>query len=185
MKKIFYGIAALGLVLSFQIVLLAIPKVDGLLNQQINAVPLALTPVVITFNSRPTNADFLMLRTLGITGGYKTSELPMVLTRVNQTQFNALKQKNTIRSLYANRTFRTLNNESRKFIGIESLLRDFEVTTFNQGLPVTGKIDFSSKLSICAIIFLICIIFSSRSFFTCSILIISLFIISSFSFKSA
>ena len=83
MKKIIYGIATLVLVLSFQLVLLAVPKVDGLLNQQVNAAPFSLTPVVITFNSKPTSADFLMLRSLGITGGYKTSELPMVLTLVN------------------------------------------------------------------------------------------------------
>ena len=108
MKKLFYSIAAFVLVLSFQAVLLAVPKVDVLLDQKINAAPLALTPVVITFYSRPTSADFLMLRSLGITGGYKTGELPMVLTLVNRTQFNALKQKNNIRSLYANRTFRAM-----------------------------------------------------------------------------
>ena len=139
MKKIIYGIAALVLVLSFQLVLLAAPKVDGLLNQQVNAAPFSLTPVVITFNSKPTSADFLMLRSLGITGGYKTSELPMVLTLVNKTQFNALKQKSNIRSLYANRIFRSFNNESRKFIGIENLIRDAEVTARTQNLPVSGK----------------------------------------------
>ena len=139
MKKLLYGIATLILILSIQAVLLAIPKVDNLLNQRVNAAPLSLTPVVITFYSRPTSADFLMLRSLGITGGYKTGELPMVLTLVNRTQFNALKQKNNIRSLYANRTFRAMETESNKFIGVESLLRDFTVTAFNQGLPVTGK----------------------------------------------
>lgn len=139
MKKLLYSIVILVLVLSFQLVLLAIPAVDGLLTQKVNAAPLSLTPVVITFNSKPTSADFLMLKSLGITGGYKTGELPMVLTLVNKTQFNALKQKNNIISLYANRTFRTLNNESRKFIGVENLLRDFTVTAFNQGLPVSGK----------------------------------------------
>jgi serine protease AprX len=94
---------------------------------------------VITFNSKPTSVDFLMLRSLGITGGYKMRELPMVLTLINRTQFNALSQKSSIRSLYANRVFRPLNNESRKFIGVENLLRDFIVTGLNQGLPVTGK----------------------------------------------
>lgn len=140
MKKLFYGITALILVLSFQTVLLAIPKIDNLLNQQVNNSPLSLTPVVITFNSRPTNSDFLMLKSLGITGGYKTGELPMVLTLVTKTQLNALKQKSTIRSIYANRVFRSFNSESRKFIGIENLIRDFEVTArLQNGLPVSGK----------------------------------------------
>src|SRR5688572_14572655 len=112
MKRLVYGFAVLVSVLSFQLVSMALPKVDALLSQKINALPLGLTPVVITFNSKPTSADFLMLRTLGITGGYKTGELPMVLTLINKTQLNALKQKSNIRSLYANRIFKPLNNES-------------------------------------------------------------------------
>ncbi len=140
MKKLFYVIATLVLVLSMQAVLLAAPKVDALLNNQVSAAPLSLTPVVITFNNKPTSADFLMLRSLGITGGYKTRELPMVLTLVNKTQLNALKQKNNIRSLYANRIFRSFNNESRKFIGVENLVRDLDVTARLQtGMPVSGK----------------------------------------------
>lgn len=58
MKKIFYGIAALVLVLSFQAVLLSAPRVDALLTQQVNSAPLSLTPVVITFNSKPTGQRF-------------------------------------------------------------------------------------------------------------------------------
>src|SRR5688572_13053825 len=139
MKRLVYGFVVLVLVLAFQAVSMALPKVDALLNEKINALPLGLTPVIITFNSQPSSADFLMLRTLGITGGYKTNQLPMILTLVNKTQFNALKQKSNIRSLYANRIFKPLNNESRKFIGVESLLADFTVTAMNQGLPVTGK----------------------------------------------
>jgi subtilisin family serine protease len=139
MKKLFYVLAVSVLVLVSQMVLMALPKVDALLSQKINAAPLSLTPVVITFNSKPASADFLMLRSLGILGGYKAGELPMVFTLVNKTQFNALRQKSSIRSLYANRVFRPLNNESRKFIGVESLLGDFTVTAMNQGLPVTGK----------------------------------------------
>ena len=139
MKKLVYGIATLVLVLSLQTALLAAPRVDGLLSQQVNAAPFSLTPVVITYYSKPTGADFLALRSLGITGGYKTSELPMVLTLVNKNQLNALKQNGNIRSLYANRTFRSFNNESRKFIGMEKLIRDAEVTARTQNLPVSGK----------------------------------------------
>jgi subtilisin family serine protease len=139
MKRLFCGLAVLMVVLSAQAVSAALPKIDALLNQKINAAPLGLTPVVITFNAKPTSADFLMLRSLGILGGYKGGELPMVFTLVNKTQFNALKQKSNIRSLYANRIFRPLNNESRRFIGVESLLGDFTVTAMNGSLPVTGK----------------------------------------------
>ena len=81
-------------------------SVDGLLNSQIDALPLGLTPVLITFNQRPTAADFTMLQSLGIRGGRYLNQLPIVLTSVNRVQFNALKTKPNIKSLYANRRFK-------------------------------------------------------------------------------
>ena len=117
----------------------AAPSVDGLLATRINASPLSLTPVVITFDHSVTNTDFLMLQTLGIRGGRYTKALPIVLTSINRTQFNALKAKPGVRSLYANRTFRLLDFEGRTITGIENLIRDNQVTALNNGLPVTGK----------------------------------------------
>src|SRR5690606_3151716 len=76
---------------------------------------------------------------LGITGGYVLTELPIVLTRVNRTQFNALKTKSGITSLYGNATMKLLDLESRQISGVENLLRDLEVKAINSGLPVTGK----------------------------------------------
>jgi len=114
-------------------------SVDSLLASKLNALPLGLTPVVITFNQQPTAADFTMLRSLGITGGRYLSQLPIVLTSINRTQFNALKTKPNIKSLYANRTFKLLDREGRTITGVENLIRDMQVTTLNQGLPVSGK----------------------------------------------
>ncbi|HET9714034.1 MAG TPA: S8 family serine peptidase [Pyrinomonadaceae bacterium] len=117
----------------------AAPSVDSLLAARINAAPLSLTPVVITFDHKVTNNDFLMLQSLGIRGGRYTQALPIVLTSINRTQFNALKAKPGVRSLYANRTFRLLDFEGRTITGIENLIRDSQVTALNNGLPVTGK----------------------------------------------
>jgi serine protease AprX len=130
-----------ALVLGFMMAISAIagPSLDGLLVTRINSSPLALTPVVITFQSRPTSADFTMLRSLGITGGRYLSQLPIVLTSVNRTQFNALKTKSNIRSIYANRTMKLMDLEGRTITGVERLVRDTEVTTRNAGLPVTGR----------------------------------------------
>ena len=115
------------------------PSVDNLLATRINASPLSLTPVLITFDHSVTSSDFLMLQTLGIRGGYVTKALPIVLTSINRTQFNALKAKPGIRSLYANRTFHLLDLEGRTITGIENLIHDDQVTAINNGLPVTGK----------------------------------------------
>jgi subtilisin family serine protease len=114
-------------------------SIDRLLQQQISAAPLSLRPVVITFERMPTNSDFQMLRALGITGGWRMRELPIVLTRINKVQFDALRQKSGIRSLYANHAFRKLDSVSNEFIGVNALLADREVTTLNGGLPVSGK----------------------------------------------
>lgn len=117
----------------------AAPSLDSLLVSQVNASPLGLTPVIITFESRPTSADFTMLRSLGITGGRYLNQLPIVLTSIDRTQFNALKTKSNIRSLYANRTMKLMDLEGRTISGVENLIRDHEVTTRNAGLPVTGR----------------------------------------------
>lgn len=117
----------------------AAPSIDGLLASRINSSPLTLTPVIITFENRPTSADFTMLRSLGITGGRYLNQLPMVLTSINKAQFDALKTRADIRSLYANRTLKLMDLEGRTISGIENLIRDNEVTVRNSGLPVTGR----------------------------------------------
>ena len=117
----------------------AATSVDRLLETKVNSLPLGLTPVIITFEKKPTSTDFQMLRSLGIAGGRYLKELPIVLTSINRTQFNALKTKPSIRSLYANRTVRLLDREGRTITGVESLIRDMEVTAGNSGLPVSGR----------------------------------------------
>jgi serine protease AprX len=114
-------------------------SVDGLLSSQVSAAPLALTPVIITFDHQPAASDLNYLRSLGILGGYSLSQLPMVLTKINRVQFNALKTKAGIRSLYANRRLRLLDREGRTITGIENLIRDMEATTRNGGMPVSGR----------------------------------------------
>src|SRR5688500_5018207 len=117
----------------------AAPSIDRLVAAKIDASPLALTPVVITFDRQPTATEFQMLRSLGIAGGRYMSQLPIVLTAVNKAQFIALKSKPGIRSIYANRTFRLMDLESRTISGVENLIRDAEVTARNSGMPVSGR----------------------------------------------
>jgi subtilisin family serine protease len=139
MRTLVKTLAVLVITIAASVSALAAPSVDSLLAAKITASPLSLTPVVITFDHTVTNNDFLMLQSLGIVGGRYTKALPIVLTSINRTQFNALKTKSGIRSLYANRTFRLLDFEGRTITGIENLIRDTQVTALNNGLPVTGK----------------------------------------------
>jgi len=139
MRTLVKALTVLVVTIAASVSVFAAPSVDSLLAARINALPLSLTPVVITFDHSVTNNDFLMLQSLGIRGGYYTKALPIVLTSINRTQFNALKAKPGVRSLYANRTFRLLDLEGRTITGIENLIRDTQVTALNNGLPVTGK----------------------------------------------
>src|SRR5215216_6892925 len=139
MRMLVKALAVLVVTIAASVSAVAAPSVDSLLAARINALPLSLTPVVITFDHSVTSNDFLMLQSLGIRGGYYTKALPIVLTSINRTQFNALKVKPGVRSLYANRTFRLLDLEGRTITGIENLIRDSQVTALNNGLPVTGK----------------------------------------------
>lgn len=139
MRMLVKTLAVLVVTIAASISAIAAPSVDSLLAARINASPLSLTPVVITFDHSVTNNDFLMLQSLGIRGGRYTKALPIVLTSINRLQFNALKAKPGVRSLYANRTFRLLDLEGRTITGIENLIRDSQVTALNNGLPVTGK----------------------------------------------
>lgn len=139
MRLLVKALAVLIVTIAASISALATPSVDVLLAARINASPLSLTPVVITFDHKVTSNDFLMLQLLGIRGGHYTQALPMVLTSINRTQFNELKTKPGVRSLYSNRTFRLLDLEGRTITGIENLIRDSQGTALNNGLPVTGK----------------------------------------------
>jgi subtilisin family serine protease len=113
--------------------------VDPLLRQRAQASPLALTPVVITYNRAPGSAELLALRTLGIRGGVVLGQLPMVLTAVTAGQLDRLAATPGIASLYANRTMKLLTNVSRSFIGVAALQGDLEVSARNGGLPVSGR----------------------------------------------
>ncbi len=139
MRMLVKALAVVVVTIAASVSAVAAPSVDSLLAARINASPLSLTPVVITFDHSVTNSDFLMLQSLGIRGGRYTKALPIVLTSINRTQFNALKAKPGVRSLYANRTFRLLDFEGRTITGVENLIRDNQVTALNNGLPVTGK----------------------------------------------
>lgn len=139
MRTLIKALAVAIVTIAASVSAIAAPSIDGLLAARINASPLSLTPVVITFDHSVTNSDFLMLQSLGIVGGRYTKALPIVLTSINRTQFTALKAKPGVRSLYANRTFRLLDLEGRTITGIENLIRDGQVTALNNGLPVTGK----------------------------------------------
>src|SRR5688572_11631538 len=117
----------------------AAPSVDPVLAQLFQAAPLSTHAVVITFGRQPGAADLASLQQLGIKGGIVLQRLPMVLTGINRAQFDLLRSRADIVSLYANQVMELQTNVSRGFIGLNTLSEDGQVRAKNGGLPVTGK----------------------------------------------
>jgi serine protease AprX len=139
MKKALIIISALVLTLALHTAsAVAAPRVDATLTKLVNSSPLALTPVVITYNHQPSSADFAALKSLGIKSGVYLDRLPMVMTAINKAQLNALSTRSDIRSLYANHKLDLMDDKSRPFIGVTALRADREVTNANNSMPVFG-----------------------------------------------
>jgi subtilisin family serine protease len=117
----------------------AAPRIDPKLAEQVVAAPLQATPVVITWTRKPGATEIAALKLLGVSGGIVLQEMPMVLTAVNQSQFEALRSRADVKALWGNRLMRHLTSTSRKFIGLENMQRDAELTARNGGLPHSGR----------------------------------------------
>lgn len=118
---------------------LAAPSIDPVLQQMLQEDPLTPVAVAITYNRQPTSSDINHLKLLGVSNGIVLNRLPMILTHLNKPQFDAVRARSSVVSLYANHVMELLTSESRTFIGVSNLLRDAEVTVHNGGLPVSGK----------------------------------------------
>lgn len=128
----------LPLLLLFGAKALAEISIDPELRAAIEQSPLDHHPVVITFEHQPGDATLLDLQLGGIIDGYVLEQLPMVLTHINASQYEWLRDHPDVVSLYGNRIHQPYTNASREFIGQAALMRDREVTADNGGMPVSG-----------------------------------------------
>jgi serine protease AprX len=99
-------------------------------------------PVVITYKQKPGAAEFSRLQLAGITKGFATRELPMVICDMSAAQLSAVSRQSGVASIYSNRLLKTFTNVSRPFIGVPQMQADTEVTkhnTSNPGFPISGK----------------------------------------------
>jgi serine protease AprX len=102
----------------------------------------ATVPVIITYGKKPGAAEFSRLQLAGITKGFATRELPMVIADMSAVQLAAVSRQPGVVSIYSNRLMKTFTNASRAFIGVPQMTRDVQVTkgnTSNPGFPISGK----------------------------------------------
>ena len=102
----------------------------------------ATVPVVITYREKPGAAEFSALETVGINKGFATRELPMVIADMNAAQLAAVSRQPGVLSIYGNSLMQNFTNASRRFIGVQQMTADREVTKANHanpGFPISGK----------------------------------------------
>ena len=102
----------------------------------------ATVPVIITYKQKPGAAEFSRLQLAGITKGFATRELPMVIADMSAVQLSAASRQPGVVSVYANHLMKTFTNVSRPFIGVPQMQADTQVTKNNRsnpGFPITGK----------------------------------------------
>jgi serine protease AprX len=102
----------------------------------------ATAPVIITYGRKPGAAEFSRLQLAGITRGFATRELPMVIADMSAVQLAAVSRQPGVVSVYSNRLLKTFTNASRTFIGVPQTAADTQVTKANRsnpGFPISGK----------------------------------------------
>ncbi len=112
------------------------PQLTRLLAQR------ATVPVIITYNKKPGASELSRLQLAGITKGFATRELPMVIADMSALQLAAVSRQPGVVSIYSNRLMKTFTNASRTFIGVPQMTADTQVTKNNRsnpGFPITGK----------------------------------------------
>lgn len=104
--------------------------------------PGVTAPAVITYAKKPGAAEFSRLQLAGITKGFATRELPMVIADLSAVQLASVSRQPGVVSVYGNRLLKTFTNASRAFIGVPQMAADTQVTKANRnnpGFPVSGK----------------------------------------------
>jgi serine protease AprX len=118
-------------------------KIDSQLTRFFATHPAGATvPVIITYSRKPGASEFSRLQLAGITKGFATRELPMVIADMSAVQLASVSRQPGVVSVYANRLLKTFTNVSRPFIGVPQMQADTQVTKNNKsnpGLPITGK----------------------------------------------
>jgi serine protease AprX len=94
---------------------------------------------IVVYHHHPTDADIAQLHQLGVLGGTRFRSLPMVAITTTKRQLIRVSELPAVRSIYSNRT---LQSNSDPYLQLNCASRipvDGELTSNNQGLPVSGR----------------------------------------------
>lgn len=95
---------------------------------------------VIIYRHMPTDADIAELQNIGVLGGTRYRMLPMISLTTTKRRLMAISHLPTVRTIYSNRTFQwNLEPAARNVTGAEGVRRSNDLTSVNNGSPVTGR----------------------------------------------
>ena len=119
---------------------LGIQSLDPELALLLNHLPdTSAINVFVIFHQMPTDDDFNALRAVGIIGGTRFRNLPMVIINALKSQIAAISTLASVRSIYSNKTFEFFSDDPRVITGQRDTITDQRLTTRNGGMPLSGQ----------------------------------------------
>ncbi len=111
---------------------------DDELAEKLNANPLALHQVIVTFEGQgaPTSEQLNAIKALGIEAGVSLQNLPIVGVLATQEQINQLYSRSDVVSVWNNDQLVLENHESTQITGVQAMREDDSLR--NQGVPYSG-----------------------------------------------
>ncbi|HKQ99299.1 MAG TPA: S8 family serine peptidase, partial [Pyrinomonadaceae bacterium] len=94
---------------------------------------------VVVYHQKPTENDLADLRNIGVLGGTRYRELPMIALTAKRSQMINISHLPAVRSIYGNRTLQPTIDPYLALTGTERVRRDTDLTKKNVGLPVSGR----------------------------------------------
>ena len=94
---------------------------------------------IVVFHQKPSETDLADLRNIGILGGTRYRELPMIALTAKRSQVISISRLPSVRSIYGNRTLQPTIDPYLALTGTDRIRRDQDLTRRNIGIPVSGR----------------------------------------------
>jgi serine protease AprX len=94
---------------------------------------------IVVYHQKPSETDIADLRNIGVLGGTRYRELPMIALSAKRSQILSISHLPAVRSIYGNRTLQPTIDPYLQLTGSERVGRDSDLTKKNVGLPVSGR----------------------------------------------
>jgi serine protease AprX len=94
---------------------------------------------IVVYHQKPTETDLADLRNIGVLGGTRYRELPIIALTAKRSQIISISRLPAVRSIYGNRTLQPTVDPYLAMTGTERVRRDTDLTKKNIGIPVTGR----------------------------------------------